>query len=31
VVQGNAPNADVTNRQNVRGHDRLHLNLVMKF
>jgi hemolysin activation/secretion protein len=31
VVLGNAPNADVTNRQNVRGHDRLHLNMVVKF
>jgi hemolysin activation/secretion protein len=31
VVIGNAPNAEVTNRQNVRGHDRLHLNLLVKF
>ncbi len=31
VVEGNSPNANVTNRQNVRGHDRLHLNLVLKF
>ena len=31
VVLGNSPNADVTNRTNVRGHDRLHLNVVMKF
>ncbi len=31
VVVGNSPNADVTNRSNVRGHDRLHLNMVVKF
>ena len=31
VVVGNSPNADVTNRSNVRGHDRLHMNMVVKF
>ena len=31
VVQGHSNNAELTNRQNVRGHDRLHLNLVVKF
>lgn len=31
VVQGNAPSADVLNLQNVRGHNRLHLNALLRF
>ncbi|MBL8383675.1 MAG: ShlB/FhaC/HecB family hemolysin secretion/activation protein [Burkholderiales bacterium] len=31
VVQGFAPNANVTGVANVRGHDRLHLNMLVRF